>query len=292
MPKRGLGRGLEAILGASTSGDELREIPVADVYPNPHQPRSALDQGRLEELAASIKEHGVVQPVLVRPIGDRFELVAGERRWRAAQLAGLATVPAMVRSMNERQSLEVALVENLQREDLNPIEQARAFRDLINLLGVTQDEAAQRVGLSRPAVANALRLLTLCDEVQRLVETGALSAGHARTLVGLDEEQQLQAAARIQSRSLTVREAEELARAVVVGGGQGKGRGSKARAVDPHVAAVEGRLREALGTQVHVTKRGTKGRLIIHFFSDEDLERILELLLAREERREAATPLA
>ncbi|MDP2871275.1 MAG: ParB/RepB/Spo0J family partition protein [Bacillota bacterium] len=286
MQRRGLGRGLEAILGAAVAGpDELRNIPVGDVDPNPHQPRSGFDEQRLQELAASIREHGVVQPVLVRPIGDRFELVAGERRWRAAQVAGLETVPAMVRALNDRQSLELALVENLQREDLNALEQARAFRELMLLLGATQEQVAERLGLSRPAVANALRLLSLCDEVQGMVASGELTAGHARALVGLDELRQRALAAEIVGMALTVRETEDRVRGQRERGAPDAVRTSRrvvAAGMDPDVADVEQRLRDVLGTEVRLRRRGRGGSLQIRFFSDDDLERLLDLLLRAE----------
>jgi ParB family transcriptional regulator, chromosome partitioning protein len=283
MQRRGLGRGLEAILGAAVAGpDDLRSVPLGDVVPNPHQPRTEFDEERLQELAASIREHGVVQPILVRPIGDRFELVAGERRWRAAQIAGLDSVPAMVRALNDRQSLELALVENLQREDLNAIEEARAFRELMALLGATQEQVAERLGLSRPAIANALRLLSLCDEVQAMVAQGEVSAGHARALVGLDEYRQRALAAEVVGRALTVREIEEQVRGERDGGGregQVPARRRPPKASDPDVAEIERRLRDALGTEVHLSRRGRGGSLQIRFFGDEDLERLLEVLL-------------
>lgn len=266
-------------MGVSIAGDDtLREVPVTDILPNPHQPRGALDEAKLEELAASIREHGVVQPVVVRPLGDRFELVAGERRWRAAQRAGLATVPAVVRSINERQALEIALVENLQREDLNPIEQARAFSQLMDL-GLTQEQLAERLGLSRPAIANTVRLLQLAADVQRLITEGTLSAGHARTLVGLSEGEQRRFANEMVTRGLNVRQAEELARGEAARGAATRAAGSKEAPRDPELEAVVARLREFLGSEVEVTRRGRGGRVVIRYFSAEDLERLLDILL-------------
>lgn len=236
----------------------------------------------------------MVQPILVRPIGDRFELVAGERRWRASRLAGLDTVPAMVRALNDRQSLELALVENLQREDLNPIEQARAFRELMALLGATQEQVAERLGLSRSAVANTLRLLSLCGEVQAMIEAGTLSAGHARALAGLEEHRQRALANEIVEGALTVRDVEERMRGERERlSGDRKGRQRASRPVeDPDAAEVERRLRDALGTEVRLRRRGRGGSLEIRFFSDEDLERVLELLLRAqsEGRASAADP--
>jgi ParB family chromosome partitioning protein len=284
MQRRGLGRGLEAILGAAVAGpDELRSIPVGDVDPNPHQPRAVFDEDKLQELAASIREHGVVQPVLVRPLGDRFELVAGERRLRAAKLAGLATIPAMVRALNDRQSLELALVENLQREDLDAIEEAKAYRQLMALLGATQDQVAERLGMSRPAVANALRLLSLCDEVQDMVADGRLSAGHARALVGLSEQRQLELAGEITEKALTVREIEGQVREERPGPAPERvtRHAAEDRAKDPDLAEVERQLRDALGTEVRLRRKGAGGSLEIRFFSDDDLDRLLDILVRR-----------
>ncbi len=290
MPKRGLGRGLEAILGATVgSDDELRDVPVSEIYPNPHQPRTGFDPAKLEELAASIKEHGVVQPILVRPFGDRFELVAGERRWRAAQLAGLRTVPAIVRSISDQQSLEIALVENLQREDLNPIEEAKAYRSMVDLVGLTQEEVAQRIGISRPAVSNALRLLSLSEEVQALLAQGVLSAGHARTLVGLPETEQERLAQAILVRGLNVRQTEDMLRDIAAGKDDSKpARGREERQVDPEVLDVERRLRQALSTKVRLLPKGRGGKVVIEFFSSEELDRLLDILLGDTGGREAA----
>lgn len=277
MPKRGLGRGLEAILGATAgNSEELRDIPVSDVRPNPRQPRTGFDSGKLDELAASIREHGVVQPILVRPFGEHFELVAGERRWRAAQLAGLTTVPAMVRSLSDQQSLEIALVENLQREDLNPIEEAKAYRSMVESVGLTQDEIARRIGVSRPAVSNALRLLSLAPPVQAMIEGGQLTAGHARTLVGLDQGEQLRLAGAIVARSLNVRQAEQLLKRTTKGASETQ---PKEKLIDPDVAELERQLRQALGTPVRVQPKGDGGHLVIEYFSVEELDRLLEILL-------------
>lgn len=285
MPRRGLGRGLEAILGAAAgSGEELREVPVGEIYPNPHQPRTTLDPVKLEELAASIREHGLVQPVLVRPFGDRYELVAGERRWRAAQLAGLASVPAMVKSLNDRQSLEIALVENLQREDLNAIEEARAFRAMMETMEMTQEQVAGRLGISRPAVSNAMRLLSLDGEVQAQVEAGRISAGHARALVGLSGPAQVALAGRVVAEELSVRQTELLVASLGGGGPERAGSegrtGARRRPADPDLAEVERQLREALGTEVTIQAGRKGGAVLIRYFGREDLERLVELLLA------------
>jgi len=279
VPKRGLGRGLEAILGASAgSSEELREIPVGDVRANPRQPRTGFDAAKLEELAASIREHGVVQPILVRPFGDHFELVAGERRWRAAQMAGLSVVPAMVRSLSDQQSLEIALVENLQREDLNPIEEAKAYRSMVESVGLTQDEIARRIGVSRPAVSNSLRLLSLADQVQTLLEAGAITAGHARTLVGLEPQEQIRLGNEMVARGLNVRQAEQLLQRRA---GQRQHAKVAVSEPDADVLAIERQLRQALGTEVRLQAKaqGKGGRLVIEYYGDEELERLIELLL-------------
>lgn len=277
MPKRGLGRGLEAILGASAgSNEELQELAVGDVRPNPRQPRTGFDGAKMEELAASVREHGVVQPILVRPFGDHFELVAGERRWRAAQMVGLSTVPAIVRSMSDQQSLEIALVENLQREDLNPIEEAKAYRSMAELVGLTQDEIARRIGVSRPAVTNALRLLSLSEAVQMMVEQGELSAGHARTLVGLEVADQQRLASEYVRRGLNVRQAEQLLKKAL---SVREGDATTPVAHDPNVTELERQLRFQLGTPVTIRTKGDGGRIIIEFYSGEELERLLGVLL-------------
>jgi ParB family chromosome partitioning protein len=280
MPRRGLGRGLEAILGAAAdSGEELREIAVGDIYPNPHQPRTHLDLAKLDELAASIREHGIVQPILVRPFGDRFELVAGERRWRAAQLAGLATVPAMVRSLNDRQSLEIALIENLQREDLNAIEEAKAYRAMMATMDMTQEQVAGRLGMSRPAVSNALRLLTLDGEVQASVEDGRVSAGHARTLVGLGGAVQRELVGKIIAGQLSVRQTEQLVAALERSAPEAKQAQLRRRALAPELRDLERRLRERLGAEVLIQNGRKGGALVIRYFGAEELDRLVEMLL-------------
>ena len=219
--KRGLGRGLEALLGDKPTADlttpaprGLVHIAPARIAPNPNQPRQTFDPAALDELRASIAEFGVLVPIIVRPAGDDYELIAGERRWRAAAAAGLATIPAIVRQADERESLEVAIIENLQRENLDPLEEAMGFAHLMQTYGFTQERVAERLGRSRPAVANTLRLLTLPDSIKALVRDGSISAGHARALLAVPSDRRAAAAQRIVREGLTVRAVEELARPV------------------------------------------------------------------------------
>src|SRR5262245_19787224 len=215
MVQRRLGRGLDFLLsgGAEADAGEVAQIDLARVRPNPFQPRREFRAEELEELAASIREHGVLQPIIVRPVGEEFEIVAGERRARACQRLGLATIPALVRTATDTQMLELALIENIQRADLNAIEEARAYQSYIQRLDLTQEQAAQRLGRSRPTVANMLRLLDLPPDVQELVSRGTISMGHARALLSLaDAESQRALARRIESEHLSVREVERLAK--------------------------------------------------------------------------------
>lgn len=285
--KRGLGRGLGALLPeVEASREGGREIELERVRPNSGQPRKHIDPEKLEELAASIREHGVVQPVVVRPSGDGFELVAGERRWRAAKLAGLRTIPAVVRDLSESQVMEIALIENLQREDLNPIEEARAYRRLIEEFGLTQDELARRLGKSRPQIANTLRLLNLHPEVQEQVFRGEVSMGHAKVLLSLESAAvQAELARRVAQRKLSVRETEEAAKALARPrpGGMGRARDGAERSIaaahSADIAEVEATLRAKLGTPVSIVCGSPKGRIEIAFFGEEDLVRVTDLLL-------------
>lgn len=252
-----------------------RFVGLSSIRPNPYQPRRNFDDGALAELAASIRRQGVLQPVVLREVEDGYELIAGERRWRAAHEAGLEAIPAVIRDADESQMLELALVENLQRSDLNPIEEAAATAAFIERLGLTQEDAARRLGKSRPAVANSLRLLELSGDLRELVSRGTLSAGHARALLSLaDVEAQRSLARRIEADGLSVRATEEAVR-----DGR-KAKTPKAVVEAPaHITALEDRLRQALGTRVRVkARRGKKGRIEIEYFSYEELDRLLEIL--------------
>ena len=261
-------------------------VPVGSIEPNEFQPRRRFVEEELDSLAASIVELGVLQPVLLRHIDvDRYELIAGERRWRAAIRAGLTAVPAIVRPADDQSSLEQAVVENLHRADLNPLEEAAAYRQLIDDFDLTQDAVAQRVGKSRSAVANLLRLFQLPSRVQRLIASGELSAGHARALLAFpDPEFQQELAARAVRESLSVRRVEELVRAASQRSAEpdvGRSRGGGESAKSASVLAVEELLADRLATRVQVTRTGERGRIVVEFADAEDLDRVAELLLGR-----------
>ncbi len=280
-PKRGLGRGLGALLGdpiappsAPASGRGLLQIPVAAISPNPHQPRVTFAAGALDELRASIAEFGVLVPIIVRALGaDKFELIAGERRWRAAIAAGLATVPALVRAADDRESLEVAIVENLQRENLDPLEEAMGFAHLMEAHDFTQEQVAQRVGRSRPAVANALRLLALSDAIKTLVRDGTLTAGAARALLAIPEDRRDALAHRVANEGMSVRAIEALARDP-----QAKPKPAPA-ALDAETSALVDRLRYRFATPVALTRREHGGSIEIRYADEDELMRIVDVLL-------------
>lgn len=256
---------------------QVQDIAVDEVRPAPDQPRQRLDEEGLAELAQSVRAHGVLQPVLVRPVAGGYELVAGERRWRAAVLAGLRTIPAIIKDVSEAERLELALVENLQREDLNPMEEAAGFRQLMERFGYTQEQLAARVGKSRSYVANTLRLLGLASAVQEMVRAGKLSAGHARALLAIpDEGLQVAVAESLVRRGASVREAEEVVRREVRGAGRGR-----APKASGSWGAWEDRLRQALGTKVFIRGDEQRGRIEIQYYSRQDLERLLEVLGGR-----------
>jgi len=272
---RGLGRGLAALI--PDEGPGVDEVELDRIVLNPHQPRSPISSESIQDLVESIREHGVIQPLLVTESerDGSYQLIAGERRLQAARLAGLARVPVVVREAASRALLELALVENLQREDLSALEEAQAYRRLTADFGLTQEEVAQRVGRSRVAVANALRLLTLDHELRDSLASGEITQGHARALLGLDDEWSRRDAWRIVvKRGLNVRQTEDLVRRWPAG--RGDDPSQRRTASDPGTEALEGRIRQALGTRVDLRRRKSgKGRLILHFFSDEELESLL-----------------
>ncbi len=287
--RSGLGRGLDALIPAGAepepaAGSALAELPVSDIHPNPYQPRRTFDDEALEALASSITELGVLQPILVRRGPQGYELVAGERRFRAAQLAGLATVPAIVRDLADQTSLEQALVENVQREDLLPLEEAAAYQQLIDEFDLTQDEVATRVGRSRSAVANSLRLLGLPTAVQRLLQERRLSAGHARAVLGLDDpEAQIVLAETAARNGWSVREVESKVRALLAEPAPSPERRPKLDR-PAGVLEVERLLADQLATRVGVTMTAAgRGRIVIDFAGLEDLDRIFQAMGGRPE---------
>lgn len=273
----GLGRGLSALIPGATDDGGLLEIPLAAISPNTRQPRETFGEGGLAALADSIREVGVLQPIVVRRREDGYELVAGERRLRAAKLAGLATIPAVIRDTDDTDSLREAIIENIHREDLSPLEQAAAFQELLEDLGASHDELAERLGYSRSHVTNTIRLLQLAPAVQRLVGEGRLSAGHARALLALeDPEGQEALALRVAAEELSVRQVEDLVRSYRSGGA---GRGARAAPEpDPRSAQLEELLADALATRVRVQRGRRKGKIVIEFGSDEDLDRIVSAI--------------
>ena len=283
MEKRpALGKGLSALI---PDAPEPRlgplEVDVDRLSPNALQPRGQVDDERLADLARSIKSNGVIQPIIVRKVGDRFQIIAGERRWRAARQAGLLRVPVIVREVangQERSLLEMALIENIQRENLNPIDEAHAYRRLSVEFRLTQEGIADAVGKDRSSVANYLRLLKLPDDVRADVAAGTLSMGHARALLGLtDEADQRRTARDVISQNLSVRETESLVKKVSEGG-KSPAAARKSRTVDVHTRAAEDRLRLALGTRVRIVRQGTRGRIEVDFGSEDELIRIYEQL--------------
>jgi ParB family transcriptional regulator, chromosome partitioning protein len=274
----GLGRGLAALIPQAIPGiSSTRELPVGSIQPHPDQPRQTFDPEGLQQLADSIAEFGVLQPVIVTESGDRFTLVAGERRLRAAMMAGLATIPATVRNANELEQLEIALVENIQRTDLNAVEEARAFQHLMDAFALTQERVAQRVGRSRPAVANTLRILETSPRVQQAVTEGTVTAGHARALAGLHGHAQQEALlATVSARGLSVRQTEALVAAARDGAVAAPQ--TRSRVTDPDVAHMEAQVREALGTKVTITPGRKGGRITIAWYDDEDLGRLVDRL--------------
>lgn len=282
-PRRGLGRGLAALLGespvpVSSSQDVVREIPLAEITPNPFQPRKTFDGPALDELKASIAEYGVLVPVIVRRRGAGYELIAGERRWRASAALQRPSIPAIVRSSDDRQTLEFAIVENLQREDLNALEEAAGFQYLIDEHGLTQEEVARRLGKSRPAIANTLRLLALPDTIKAMLADARLSAGHARALLAAPESARGSLAQRAASEGLTVRALERLAGAAA----DARPKAKRARLLSADEHDFESRMRERFGTAVALVRKRRGGRIEFRFQNDDELLRLGDLLLPKE----------
>jgi ParB family chromosome partitioning protein len=277
--RRALGRGLEALIPTAVEmGPGLREIPVGSIVPNPRQPRHALDPVALQELADSVREHGLIQPLVVTQQGQEYQLIAGERRWQAAKMAGLSQVPALIKDATPQQMLELALVENIQRADLNPLEEAAAYQQLIGDFGLTQVQVAGRVGKSRAAVANSIRLLRLPQEVKESLAAGQITEGHARALLGLPEpETQRRALDQLIRRGLNVRQTEDLVRRWSAPPAEPKPPAARS----PHTEALERAFRDALSTKVRLVRSKEGGRLVIHFYSEEELEGLYDLIVNR-----------
>lgn len=276
----GLGRGLNALIPSAAPGASgLQTVRLSALVPNPRQPRGDFDEEALEDLARSLREVGLLQPILVRPLDDeRFEIVAGERRFRAARLAGLEEIPAVVRQTGDEQLLTEALVENIHRTDLNPLEEAAAYQQLLDDFGLTHEELAQRLGRSRSAISNALRLLSLSPPLQHKIAAGVLSAGHARTLLALeDERQQETVAQRVIAEGLSVRATEELVRRQLQAGPATAEERPRSRSTGPF-EGLQRRLSDALATRVQVKGTARRGRVVIDYAGREDLERILTVL--------------
>ncbi|HRF59145.1 MAG TPA: ParB/RepB/Spo0J family partition protein [Fimbriimonadaceae bacterium] len=276
--RRSLGKGLTQLIGEQ-SDSSVAEIELGAIQPNSRQPRTVFDEDALDELAASIKQVGILQPIVVRPIAEgRYELIAGERRWRAAARAGLATIPALIRSATGESSLELALIENVQRENIGALECARAYRQLVDEFRLTQEQVADRVGKSRVAIANTLRLLKLPAEVLRELEAGTISEGHARALLGLTSAvAQIALCRRIVAKGLSVREVEALVSGVTRPK-KGTKRERPGPTKDPNWVALEEGLAIYFGSPVHLDAQDSGGKLTIDFYSDDDLQRILDIL--------------
>ncbi len=294
MAKQALGKGLGALIRKSATAAEaeaaalpddsrrVREVPLDHIVPSPLQPRLQFIESPLDELMESIRQHGIIQPLIVRPVNGKLELIAGERRWRASKKLGLATVPVIEREASDRDVLEMALIENLQREDLNPMEEAAGYVRLAEEFSLKQDEIAARVGKSRAGVANAMRLLGLHSDVQMLVAQSRITVGHAKAILAIkDQDSQLLVADQIIRRQLTVRATEKLAQTYLNGSPQESTDGRKSpasREIDIHVRALTNRLREHLATHVAIQHSSKKGKIEIEYYGDDDLQRLIELL--------------
>lgn len=287
---RGLGKGLEALFGNAeidtkeisieptedTKAQGISFVDVNDIKPNENQPRKSFDEEKLEELASSIKEHGLIQPVILRKAEIGYEIVAGERRWRACRKAGLKEIPCIVKELTDEQNMLMAIIENMQREDLNPIEEAEGLNQMIASFGMTQEQVSKSVGKSRPYITNALRLLKLPETVKSFVSEGKLTTGHARAIAGIgDPDKQLEIANLVLEKNLSVRELEKLIKESYV---QKKKNSRKKIEKSADVIRVEEDLKQIMGTKVNLTQKGKKGKIEIEYYNKEDLERLIEML--------------
>ncbi len=297
MPRQTLGRGLSALIGEDTvkvpvSGtatsrveeSNTLELDIDLIEPNPEQPRTRFADAKLQELAQSIRVNGIVQPIVVRPFGGHYQIVAGERRWRAAQIAELRKIPAFIREVSDEKLLELALVENIQRQELNPIEEANAYRKLIENIGLTQDQIAERVGKDRTIVTTSLRLLRLADDIQRSIEEGALTAGHGRALLTTDDPKVRREVANFAiDNGWSVREVEKAIKRVASGLRVNSVSNSVNRNIDANVRAAETKLTRALNTKVNIvpSKKGVGGKIEIEYYSTDDLDRIYDVIIKK-----------
>ncbi len=287
---RGLGKGLDALFSSSEievptepiSGAEqldnngISYIDINDIKPNEKQPRKNFDEEKLEELATSIKEHGLIQPVVLRRSEIGYEIVAGERRWRACRKAGIREIPSIIKDLTDEQNMLIAIVENMQREDLNPIEEAEGLNQMIDLFGLTQEEVSKSIGKSRPYITNALRLLKLPQQIRNFLSEGKLSAGHARAIAGIsDPEKQVEIAEYVIEKELSVREIEKLIKEL---GKDKKKNAQRKMEKTPDVKRLEEDLKQIMGTKVNLSQKGKKGRIEIEYYSRDELERLIELL--------------
>lgn len=275
MMKKGLGKGLGALINNEAIEDNagVLELKINDIEPNAGQPRKLFDDEKLVQLAESIKQHGIIQPIIVKKDNSTFTIIAGERRWRAAKLAGLKTIPALIKDFTELQVMEVALIENLQREDLNPIEEANAFINLMNEFNLTQEQIAEKIGRSRSAIANTIRLLGLTNDVKKFIISGDLTSGHARTLVIIEsEELQKTAAEYIINNKLSVRETENYIKGLL----NKKEKNKNTKLVNPEYKYVEDKLKNILGTKVKLNANKNKGKITIEYYSNDELDRLLD----------------
>ena len=277
-PGKGLGKGLTALFGEElTQDDSLRTLKLRDVEPNPNQPRREFDPAALEELTESIRQNGIITPITVRKVDDRYQIIAGERRWRASRMAGLEDIPAYVLEVDEREAYQYALVENLQRQDLNPIEEALGYRRLMDDYGYSQEKAGEKVGRSRPYITNALRLLSLPQLICDMIASGALSAGHGRALVVLDEQKAMEAAKSILEKELSVRETEALVKRMLEEQPEEEEE-KKEDAIAMYVRELEQSLASSTGHKISIKHGRKKGKLTIEYYGNDDLDKICAAL--------------
>ncbi len=288
-PRKALGRGLESLLpsarpaettiSAALPPNAVRDLPISEIDPNPYQTRTNFEDQALNELAASIQANGIVQPIVVRPVNGRFQLIAGERRWRASQKLGREFIPAVIKQVSNEQAMEMTIVENLQREGLNPMEEARAFERLASEFNLTQEQMSQRTGRERASIANLLRLLRLPEAVQQSIEKGELTAGHAKALLALDTPEAIASAAqKVRQLALSVRQTEGMVHRLLAPGDEKQSEAKPKRAVDPNVRAAEEELQRALGVRVTIRDNKGKGKIVIEYASLEDFDRVVETL--------------